>query len=46
MGVPIAQWDGAAEFWVDKPEDLLALFGDAEYQEVRTILRTENARIC
>ncbi|KDR82193.1 hypothetical protein GALMADRAFT_58684, partial [Galerina marginata CBS 339.88] len=30
-GLPIAEFDGAAEFWVDKLEDLLALFGDGEY---------------
>lgn len=34
-GLPIAEFDGAAEFWVDKIEDLLALFGDEEYLEVR-----------
>ena len=32
-GVPIdTEWDGAAEFWMEKLEDLVALFGDAEYQ--------------
>ena len=35
-GVPIdTEWDGAAEFWMEKLEDLVALFGDAEYQAVR-----------
>ncbi|THG98646.1 hypothetical protein EW026_g3585 [Hermanssonia centrifuga] len=33
IGLPIAPYDGAAEFWVDKIEDLLALFGDEEYQQ-------------
>lgn len=32
--MPIAPYDGAAEFWVEKIEDLFALFADKEYQEV------------
>ena len=35
-GVAFAEFDGVAEFWVDKVEDLLELFHDAEYQEVCT----------
>ncbi|KAF7793158.1 hypothetical protein EIP86_004267 [Pleurotus ostreatoroseus] len=30
-GLPIAPFDGAAEFWVEKVEDLLAVFGDEEF---------------
>jgi hypothetical protein len=33
-GLPIAEFDGAAEFWVDKIEDLFALFADEEYLKV------------
>ena len=33
-GMPIAQFDGAAEFWVEKMEDLLAVFSDEEYKTV------------
>ena len=32
--MPIAPYDGAAEFEVEKLEDLLALFGDEEYLKV------------
>ena len=35
-GVAFAEFDGVADFWVDKVEDLLELFHDAEYQEVCT----------
>ncbi|KIM35575.1 hypothetical protein M413DRAFT_32431 [Hebeloma cylindrosporum] len=30
-GLPIADFDGAAEFWVESLQDLFALFGDEEY---------------
>lgn len=33
-GLTIAPYDGAAEFWVDKIEDILTLFGDEELHEV------------
>lgn len=33
-GLPIAEFDGAAEFWVDTLQDLFALFGDEEYLKV------------
>ncbi|PSR75387.1 hypothetical protein PHLCEN_2v9145 [Hermanssonia centrifuga] len=32
-GVPIAPYDGMAEMWVDKIEDLLELFQDEEFQK-------------
>jgi hypothetical protein len=35
IGLPITPWDGAAEFYLDKMEDLSAVFGDPEYLEVR-----------
>ncbi|KAK7694261.1 hypothetical protein QCA50_001441 [Cerrena zonata] len=31
IGLPLAPYDGAAEFEVEKLSDLLALFGDEEY---------------
>lgn len=34
IGLPVAPYDGAAEFTIEKIEDLLALFGDEEYQKV------------
>ncbi|CAL1696219.1 unnamed protein product [Somion occarium] len=33
IGLPVAPYDGAAEFTIEKIEDLLALFGDEEYQK-------------
>ncbi|CAL1696218.1 unnamed protein product [Somion occarium] len=33
IGLPVAPYDGAAEFTVEKLEDLLALFGDEAYQK-------------
>lgn len=33
--MPIASYDGAAEFWVEKIEDLLAVFDSEEYKSVR-----------
>ncbi|KAE9386860.1 hypothetical protein BT96DRAFT_891349 [Gymnopus androsaceus JB14] len=33
MGLPIAPFDGAAEFYVEKLDNLLALFGDEQYQK-------------
>jgi len=35
LGLAIAPYDGAAEFEVEKVEDLLAFFGDGDYQKVR-----------
>ncbi|TDL16824.1 hypothetical protein BD410DRAFT_794923 [Rickenella mellea] len=33
LGMPMAPYDGAAEFWCEKKEDILALFGDEEYRK-------------
>ncbi|KAJ7584133.1 hypothetical protein C8J56DRAFT_952698 [Mycena floridula] len=33
MGLPVAQFDGVAELYVEKLEDLLKLFGDKDYLE-------------
>ncbi|KAF9455456.1 EthD domain-containing protein [Collybia nuda] len=33
IGLTVASFDGAAEFYVEKMEDLLAVFGDTEYQQ-------------
>ena len=33
-GLTIAPYDGVADFWVEKIEDMLTLFGDEEYQQV------------
>ncbi|KAJ3558502.1 hypothetical protein NM688_g888 [Phlebia brevispora] len=33
-GFNIAPYDGAAELWVEKLEDLLAVFGDEDYHKI------------
>jgi hypothetical protein len=34
QGLPIAPYDGAAEFYAEKLEDILAVFGDKDYAAV------------
>lgn len=39
MGLTVASFDGMAEFYIEKMEDLLAVFSDTDYQQVRWIIR-------
>ncbi|TDL15531.1 hypothetical protein BD410DRAFT_756379 [Rickenella mellea] len=33
LGMSLAPYDGAAEFWCEKKEDIFALFSDEEYRQ-------------